>query len=73
MPLVFHLGISQVSVYRTIGPTLVSLSKKGWFERQSTGFYFVFFCGCLREGESFSVVGTTDECYFFLDIWINIH
>ena len=23
MPLVFHLGNSQVSVYRTIGPTLV--------------------------------------------------
>ena len=45
MPLVFHLGNSQVSVYRTIGPTLVifiSLSAILQFFIINVHFFIVF-------------------------------
>ena len=39
--------------------------RKRWFKSQSRACISLFFCGRLGEGESISVVGTDDECYFF--------
>ena len=65
----FYLFQYQNDTYRVPYFFIASLFflylRRRWFKSQSTGLHFVFFCGCLREGESCSVVGTTDECYFF--------